>query len=95
LALDPSNADALMALGQIYRAKRDYGRADLLFRRASAFGAVREDALVARAEVAIDEENFDGALAILRNAFTGNPARTDLRRNIAMLEDIVLLRTQR
>ncbi len=95
LALDPSNADALMALGQIYRAERDYGRADLLFQRASAYAAVLENALVARAEVAIDQENFEGAIAHLQSAVSGNPARADLRRNIDLLEDLALLRTQR
>jgi len=95
LALDPSNADALMALGQIYRTERDYGRAELLFQRASAYGPVRENALVARAGVAIDQENFDGAIAHLRSAVIGNPARADLRRNIDVLENLVLLRTQR
>lgn len=95
LALDPANADALLALGQIYRAERDYGRAELLLRRASDYDAVRENALVARAEVAIAENNFEGAIAHLRNAVLGNPARADLRRNIDVLEDIVLLRTQR
>ena len=94
LALDPANADALMALGQIYRAERDYGRAELLLRRASDYDAVRETALVARAEVAIAEEDFERAIAHLRNAVLDNPARADLRRNIDVLEDIVLLRTQ-
>jgi tetratricopeptide (TPR) repeat protein len=95
LALDPSNADALLALGQIYRAERDYGRADFLLQRASAYEPVRERALVARAEVAIDQENFDGALTHLRDVVTLNPAGSDLRRNIDLLEDLVLLRTQR
>jgi tetratricopeptide (TPR) repeat protein len=95
LALDPANADALMALGQLYRTDRDYGRAELLLRRASDYGAVRESALVARAEVAIDQENFDGALMFLRNVVETNPARADLKRNIDLLEDLQLLRTQR
>lgn len=95
LALDPANADALLALGQLYRAERDYGRADLLLRRASAYGSVRESASLARAAVAIDQESFDGALAILRNAVTLSPRQGDLRRNVDVLEDIVLLRTQR
>ena len=95
LALDPSNADALMALGQIYRAERDYARAELLLRRASDYGAVREGAMVARAQLAIEQENFDGAIAHLRNAVVLNPARADLRRNIDVLENLVVLRTQR
>ena len=95
LALDPSNGDALMALGQIYRAEGDYGRAGLMFQRASTYPAVRENALVARAEVAIDQEDFDGALEFLHGAVAGNPARADLRRNIQLLEQIALLRTER
>jgi tetratricopeptide (TPR) repeat protein len=95
LELDPANADALMALGQIYRTDRDYGRAELVLRRASDYGAVRENALVARAEVAIDQESFDDALMLLRNVVDSNPARADLKRNIDVLENLQLLRTQR
>ncbi|HWN38793.1 MAG TPA: tetratricopeptide repeat protein, partial [Gammaproteobacteria bacterium] len=95
LDLDPSNADALLALGQIYRTDRDYGRAELVLRRASDYGEAREDALVARAEVAIEQEDFDGALMLLRNVVDSNPARADLKRNIDLLENLQLLRTQR
>ena len=95
LNLDPANAEALLALGQIHRAGRDYGRAELVLRRASDYGAVRENALVARAEVAIDQENFAGALTFLREVVAANPARADLRRNVDILENLQLLRTQR
>src|SRR5690606_29511565 len=95
LTLDPSNADALIALGRIYRAEGDHGRAGLLFQHASTYAAVREDALIALAEVAIDQEDFDGALEFLRVAVAGNAARGDLRRNIELLEEIALLRTER
>jgi tetratricopeptide (TPR) repeat protein len=95
LELDPANADALLALGQIYRTDRDYGRAELVLRRASDYGAVREDALVARAEVAIDQENYDNALTLLRDVVDSNPARADLKRNIDLLQNLQLLRTQR
>ena len=95
LELDPANADALLALGQIHRADRDYGRAELVLRRASDYDTAREEALVARAEVAIDREDFDGALMHLRNVVDGNPARADLKRNIDLLQNLQLLRTQR
>jgi tetratricopeptide (TPR) repeat protein len=95
LALDPSNADALMALAQIHRADRDYGRADLLFKRAGDYAAVREAALVARADVAIDQDDFDGALTRLREVVAAAPAREDVRANVDVLEDLVLLRTER
>lgn len=95
LVLDPSNADALMSLGRVFRAERDVQRADLLFRRAGAYTAERDNASVARAELAIEQDAFDAALTILRNVVAANPARADLRRNIDVLEDIVLLRTER
>jgi tetratricopeptide (TPR) repeat protein len=95
LELDPANADALLALGQFHRAARDYGRAELVLRRASDYAAVRDDALVARAEVAIDQEQFDSALMLLRNVVDGSPARADLKRNIDLLQNLQLLRTQR
>jgi len=95
LALDPSNADALLALAQVYRGNHDYGHADLLLRRASAYLPVRENALLARAGLAIDRQDFDGALALLRSVVDGAPARLDVRRNVDLLHQLVLLHTQR
>ncbi len=95
LALDPSNADALLALGRLHQGERDYGRADLLFRRASAYPATLDASLVARVDVAIAQENYDAALTLLRSAATSSPARFDLTRNVDLLERIALLRTQR
>jgi tetratricopeptide (TPR) repeat protein len=91
--LDPSNADALMALGQLYREARDYDRAELLFQRASAYDLYRENALVYMAQLAIDQENFARALELLRDVVSRNPARVDLRRNVETLENLVLLET--
>jgi tetratricopeptide (TPR) repeat protein len=94
LTLDPSNADALLALGMIYREDRDYGRAELLLRRASAYPPVRADALLASAGLAIEQENFDGALTLLRGAATDGRTRGDWQRNIDLLEQLALLRSQ-
>jgi cytochrome c-type biogenesis protein CcmH/NrfG len=90
LELDASNADAMMALGQAYRDERDYNRAELMFQRASAFDLHRENALISLAQLAIDQENFERALALLRDVVSRNPARTDLRRNVDALENLVL-----
>lgn len=94
LALDPANAEALVLLAQLHRAERDYGRADLLLQRASDYPEVRERALVARAELAIERQDLDGALAHLQTVVSANP-RAELERNIELLEDLALLRTQR
>jgi tetratricopeptide (TPR) repeat protein len=91
--LDASNAEALMTLGQAYRDERDYNRAELLFQRASAFDLYRENALISLAQLAIDQQNFERALALLRDVVSRNPARTDLQRNVDILENIVLAET--
>jgi tetratricopeptide (TPR) repeat protein len=95
VTLHPSNAEALLMLGQLRRAERDYGHADLLLRRASDYPEVRADALLARADVAIGEENYEAALALLRDVAAGYPARAEARRSIDVLENLVVLRTQR
>lgn len=88
--LDSSNAEALIALGQAYRDERDLNRAELVFQRASAFDLYRENALVSLAQIAIDQQNFERALELLRDVVSRNPARTDLQRNVDVLENLVL-----
>ena len=93
IALDPSNAYALMSLAGIYREKGSYNRAELLYQRASAYGLYRENALISLAQVAIDQEDYERALQILRDMLKEFPSRTDLQRNIESLENIVMLQT--
>ncbi len=93
LELDASNGEALMALGQAYRDDRDYTRAELTFQRASTLERHREEALVSLAQLAIDQENFERALTLLRDVLSRNPERTDLRRNVDVLENLVLAQT--
>jgi tetratricopeptide (TPR) repeat protein len=88
--LDASNAEALMILGEAYRDARDYTRAELTFQRASAFAAYRDNALVSLAQLAIDQQDYTRALTLLRDVVSRNPARTDLRRNVDVLENLVL-----
>jgi tetratricopeptide (TPR) repeat protein len=91
--LDASNGEALMALAQDYRDGRDYTRAELMFQRASTFDLYREGALVSLAQLAIDQQNFERALALLRDVVSRNPARMDVQRNVDLLENLVLAQT--
>ena len=94
IELDSSNAEALITLGQAYRDERDLNRAELMFQRASAFDLYRENALVSLAQIAIDQQNFQRALELLRDVVGRNPARTDLQRNVDVLENLVLETTR-
>ena len=92
--LDSSNAEALLTLGQAYRDERDLNRAQLMFQRASAFDLYRENALISLAQIAIDQQDFQRALELLRDIVSRNPARTDLQRNADVLENLVLETTR-
>ena len=94
LELDASNAEALMTLGQAYKDERDYTRAELMFQRASAFALQSDNALISLAQLAIDQQNFERALELLRDVVSRNPARTDLLRNVDTLENLVLAQTR-
>ena len=91
--LDASNGEALMILGQAYRDERDYNRAELMFQRASTFDLHRDNASISLAQLAIDREDFERALTLLRDVVSRNPQRTDLRRNVDTLENLVLAET--
>jgi tetratricopeptide (TPR) repeat protein len=95
LTADPANADALLALGRLHRAERDLERADLLLQRAGAYAGTRDFALLDRAALAIEQDDFEGALTLLRDVVAANPAHGDLQRSIGSLENVLLLRTQR
>jgi tetratricopeptide (TPR) repeat protein len=92
IELDPANAEALMALANIHRDNRNYNQAELLYQRASAEELYRENAWISMAQLAIDQDNFERALQLLRDVVNRNPVRSDLVRNIASLENLVLLR---
>lgn len=91
-ALDPSNAYALMVLADIYRETGKFSRAESLYQRAGADGLYRQNALISLAQLALDQEDYESALRILRDILKEFPDRTDLNRNIESLENIVLLR---
>jgi tetratricopeptide (TPR) repeat protein len=92
LELDPGNGEALMALADLQRENRNYNQAELFYQRASAYELYRENATISMAQLAIDQDNLERALQLLRDVVNRNPARSDLDRNINSLENLVLLR---
>ena len=92
LELDASNAEALMQLAGLYQFERNFGQAELYYQRASAFTENRERALLAMAQIAIDQGQYERALDLLRDIVATNPLRVDLRRNMEILENLVQLR---
>lgn len=92
LEFDSSNADALMELAALYQGQGNYGQAELLYQRASAFEPYREGASLSLAQLAIDQNQYERALDLLRDIVERNPLRVDVRHNIDILENLVQLR---
>ena len=90
--LDPNNAEALMLLAGIHQDARNYNQAELYYQRASTNELYRENAYVSMAQLAIDQNDLERALRLLREVVERNPARSDLARNIDSLQNLVLLR---
>jgi hypothetical protein len=64
-----------------------------MYQRAGTFDTYRENSLISRAQLAIEVEDFERAIQLLRDVVSANPARADLRRNIESLQNLVQLRT--
>jgi len=93
ISLDPSNADALISLADIHWKKGDSDRAEMLYQRAGAYGAYREKSMISMAQLAMDQDDFEGALRILRDVLKEFPDRTDLGRSIESLRQLMLLQS--
>jgi len=86
---DPSNGDALLNLATLLRDQSVNERALLYYVRAEAMPLFKERALLGRAQLEIDRQNYKEALRLLRFVVQGNPARSDVLANIQSLENLV------
>lgn len=90
-ALDavPDNGEALLLLAQIYRKQHRLDHAKMLYIRAQALEETKQRAMLAQAQMAIEQQDYVEALSLLRDVYSHYPSRTDLLQNIAALEKII------
>lgn len=86
---DPTNGEALLTLATLLRDQNINERALLYYVRAEALPLHKERALLGRAQLEIDRQNFAEALRLLRVVVQSNPARSDVLTNIQSLENLV------
>ncbi len=92
IGLDPSNAEALLQLAEVYAEDNLYIQAEIMFERATAYDLVQQRASLGLAQLAIDQFDYPRALTLLREISAQNPERFDLRENIQILENLVTAR---
>lgn len=85
----PNNGEALMTLAQLYRDNKNSERAAMYYLRAETLEGFKPQAMLGRAQLAINQRQYPEALTLLRKVYKENPARTDLLSNIQSLENLV------
>ncbi|MCU4676533.1 tetratricopeptide repeat protein [Catenovulum sp. 2E275] len=90
-ALDknPASGEALLMLAGIHRNADNSDKANIYYVRAEALPKYQETARLGRAQIAINQKNYQQALDILRKVYQSNPARSDLVANIKSLENLL------
>lgn len=84
-----ANGPALILLGQLQARQNNFAVAELMFERAEVIPAVKESALLSRAQLMIDQQDYPRALAILRQTQQEFPDNYRLADHINSLVNIV------
>ncbi len=85
----PDNGEALLTLAGLYRQQKNVEQAKMYYLRAEALSDYKERAMLGRAQIAINQQDYDDALGLLRKIYNANPGRNDLLGNIQSLENLV------
>ncbi|NQZ23500.1 MAG: tetratricopeptide repeat protein [Colwellia sp.] len=89
IQLDPSNGDSLISLARVSTELNNVAHAELLYQRAERFDEVKLSAMLGRAQIYIDQQQYEQALQLLRQTRKAFPQRHDLDVNIHTLASIV------
>jgi len=89
LQQNPVNGPALLAYGDYLAASGAVTKAELLYIRAEAIKGNEQQALLSRAQLYIDQRDYEAALMHLRLAYQKFPELTDLKDSITVIENIL------
>src|SRR5690606_38686703 len=92
LELNPANGNALIANATFLTQQKMYVEAELIYMRAEAVSGAEKQALLGRAQLYIQMQDYSAALTQLRAALLKFPEMSHLQDNIDTLENI--LKTQ-
>ncbi len=86
---DPGNGDALISLASLLMDQNDFTYAELLYQRAERLQAVRLQAMLGRAQIYVNQQDYRQALNLLRETKKAFPTQHGLEDNIHTLASIV------
>ncbi len=89
---NPTNGEALLSMADLMKDNNNVILATLYYQRAEGLLRYRERARLSHAQLAIEQQDYELALDLLRQVKTANPERYDLNANIRSLEKLVLIK---
>jgi tetratricopeptide (TPR) repeat protein len=92
LEQDPTNGACLVEFAAFSAKQKNYVDAELLYLRAESISGFEKQALLGRAQVYVDMQDYPAALNQMKAAFQKFPDMLELRNNIDILENIVRTR---
>jgi len=87
--LNPANGEALMQLADVHQQSNRLSQADVLLSRASGFDEYREPALLKRAQIAYQRQQYRSAFDLMNQVLRINPSRRDLVDNMDILQRLI------
>jgi len=86
---NPTSGSALLAYAEFLSSRKDYVQAEFYYLRAEVVPAVEKKAMLGRAQMFIDSQNYSSAISVLRDVYKKYPEMSDLLDTITTLENII------
>lgn len=95
-ALDknPANGDALLDYAQFCTEQQQHVKAELLYVRAESIESTEKQALLGKAQLYLNMQDYESALIHLKNAYNKFPELYDIKDNIESVQNIIRSRQQ-
>jgi tetratricopeptide (TPR) repeat protein len=89
LEKNPLSGDALISYAEFLVSRKDYVQSEFYFLRAEVLPEYEKKAMIGRAQMFIDSQNYKSAVSVLRDVYKKYPEMSDLQDTIATLENII------
>lgn len=89
LEKNPVSGDALISYAEFLLSRKDYVQSEFYFLRAEVLPEYEKKAMIGRAQMFIESQNYSSAVSVLRDVYKKYPEMSDLQDTIATLENII------
>lgn len=89
LEKNPVSGDALLGYAEFLVTRKDYVQSEFYFLRAEVLPDYEKKAMIGRAQMFIDSQNYNSAVSVLRDVYKKYPEMSNLQDTIATLENII------